>query len=394
MAGLRNGSQTMRGHIRRRGERSWEVKFDLGSDPITGKRETRYASIKGTKREAQAELIRLMDAVRRGDYIDPSKVTVSEFLDRWEKDWAANNVSPKTRERFSQLIMHQVLPHLGNIPIQKLRAVHLSELYGKLLRDGRVGGGELSAKTVGHVHRCLRRAFGHAAQWGLIIQNPAALVHPPRIQQAEIEILRENEVEAMLANLRDRNALLHTIAIVALGSGLRRGELCALRWSNLDSRTLRVEQSLEETQAGLRFKAPKTKHGLRTMTLPTSVISELRAHWRTQNEHRLALGIGRSTPEDLVFPAWNNQPLMPNTLSREWSRTIAAIGGRQISLHALRHTHASSLIAAGVDILTVSRRLGHANPTITLGVYGHLYGNTDDRAAQAIDAMLSRNRTE
>jgi len=396
MAGLRNGSQTMRGHIRRRGERSWEVKFDLGSDPITGKRETRYASIKGTKREAQAELIRLMDAVRRGDYIDPSKVTVSEFLDRWEKDWAANNVSPKTRERFSQLIMHQVQPHLGNIPIQKLRAVHLSELYGKLLRDGRVGGGELSAKTVGHVHRCLRRAFGHAAQWGLITQNPAALVHSPRVQQAEMEILRENEVEAMFANLRDRNALLHTIAIVALGSGLRRGELCALRWSNidLDSRTRRVEQSLEEIQAGLRFKAPKTKHGLRTMTLPTSVISELRAHWRTQNEHRLALGIGRSTPEDLVFPAWNNQPLMPNTLSREWSRTIAAIGGRQISLHALRHTHASSLIAAGVDILTVSRRLGHANPTITLGVYGHLYGNTDDRAAQAIDAMLSRNRTE
>jgi len=292
--------------------------------------------------------------------------------------------------------MHQVQPHLGNIPIQKLRAVHLSELYGKLLRDGRVGGGELSAKTVGHVHRCLRRAFGHAAQWGLITQNPAALVHSPRVQQAEMEILRENEVEAMFANLRDRNALLHTIAIVALGSGLRRGELCALRWSNidLDSRTRRVEQSLEEIQAGLRFKAPKTKHGLRTMTLPTSVISELRAHWRTQNEHRLALGIGRSTPEDLVFPAWNNQPLMPNTLSREWSRTIAAIGGRQISLHALRHTHASSLIAAGVDILTVSRRLGHANPTITLGVYGHLYGNTDDRAAQAIDAMLSRNRTE
>ena len=386
----------MSGHIRRRGEESWELKYEAGTDPRTGKRITKYQSFKGTKREAQAELIRLMDAVRRGDYIDPSKVTVSEFLNRWDKDWAANNVLPKTRERFSQLIMHQVQPHLGNMPIQKLRAVHLNELYGKLLRDGRVGGGELSAKTVGHVHRCLRRAFGHAAQWGLITQNPAALVHPPRVQQAEIEILRENEVEAMLASLRDRNALLCTIAIVALGSGLRRGELCALRWSNidLDSRTLRIEQSLEQTRAGLRFKAPKTKHGLRTMTLPASVISELRAHWRTQNEQRLALGIGRSTPTDLVFPGWDGRPLMPNTLSREWSRTIAAIGGRQISLHALRHTHASSLIAAGVDILTVSRRLGHASPTITLGVYGHLYGNTDDRAAQAIDAMLARTRTE
>jgi integrase len=386
----------MSGHIRRRGEQSWELKYEAGTDPRTGRRVTRYVSFKGTKREAQTELIRLMDAVRRGDHIDPSKVTVSEFLDRWQKDWAANNVSPKTQERFSQLIMHQVQPHLGSMPIQKLRAVHLSELYGRLLRNGRVGGGELSAKTVGHVHRCLRRAFGHAAQWGLITQNPVALVHPPRVQQAEIEILRENEVEAMLASVRTRNAMLCTIAIVALGSGLRRGELCALRWSNidLDSRTLRVEQSIEQTRAGLRFKAPKTKHGLRTMTLPASVISELRAHWRAQNEQRLALGVGRSAPDDLVFPAWNNQPLMPNTLSREWSRTIAAIGGRRISLHALRHTHASGMIAAGVDILTVSRRLGHASPTITLGVYGHLYGNTDDRAAQAIDAMLSRTRTE
>jgi len=384
------------GHIRRRGEQSWELKYEAGTDSRTGKRTTKYASFKGTKREAQAELIRLMDAVRRGDYIDPSKVTVSEFLRSWDNDWAANNVSPKTRERFSQLITHQILPSLGNMPIQKLRAAHLSELYGKLLRAGRVGGGQLSAKTVGHVHRCLRRAFGHAAQWGLITQNPAALVHPPRVQQEEIEILRENEVEAMLASLRERNALLCTIAIDALGSGLRRGELCALRWSNidLDSRTLRVTESLEQTQAGLRFKAPKTKHGLRSMTLPASVITDLRAHWRTQNEQRLALGIGRGTPTDLVFPAWDGRPLLPNTLSREWSRTIAAIGGRRISLHALRHTHASSLIAAGVDILTVSRRLGHANPTITLGVYGHLYGNTDDRAAQAIDAMLSRTRTE
>jgi len=298
----------MSGHVRRRGERSWELKYEAGTDPRTGCRVTKYVSFKGSKREAQAELVRLMDAFRRGDYIDPSKVTVSEFLDRWDKDWAANNLSPKTRERFSQLIMHQVQPHLGSMPIQKLRAVHLNELYGKLLRDGRVGGGELSAKTVGHVHRCLRRAFGHAAQWGLITQNPAALVHPPRVQQAEIEILRETEVEAMLASLRTRNAMLCTIAIVALGSGLRRGELCALRWSNidLDSRTLRVEQSLEQTQAGLRFKAPKTKHGLRSMTLPASVISELRAHWRTQNEQRLALGLGRSTPTDLVFPAWDS----------------------------------------------------------------------------------------
>lgn len=289
---MRNQGQ---GHIRQRGKQSWELKFDLGRDPATGKRETRYHSFKGTKREAQAELVRLSAAALRGAYVDPTTVTVGEFLTNWENDWAANHVSPKTRERFSQLIAHQVRPHLGHFPIQKIRATHLNELYGKLLRDGRVGGGQLSAKTVGHVHRCLRRAFGHAAQWGLIAQNPVALVHPPRVQQAEIEILRENEVEAMLASLRDRNALLCTIAILALGSGLRRGELCALRWGNvdLDHRSLPVEQSIEQTRAGLRSKAPKTKHGLRAIALPASVVSELRAHWRAQNEQRLALGLGR-----------------------------------------------------------------------------------------------------
>src|SRR6516162_196826 len=148
----------MSGHIRRRGEQSWELKYEAGTDPRTGKRITKYASFKGTKREAQAELIRLMDAVRRGDYIDPSKVTVSEFLDRWDKDWAANNVSPKPRERFSQLIVHQVPPHLGHMPIQVLRAAHMIEPYGTPLRNGRVVGGGLGASPVGHVHVGLRRA--------------------------------------------------------------------------------------------------------------------------------------------------------------------------------------------------------------------------------------------
>ena len=110
---MRNQGQ---GHIRRRGEQSWELKYEAGTDPRTGKRITRYQSFKGTKREAQAELIRLMDAVRRGDYIDPSKVTVFEFLERWDKDWAANNVSPKTRERFSQLIAQGIPKRSVSIP--------------------------------------------------------------------------------------------------------------------------------------------------------------------------------------------------------------------------------------------------------------------------------------
>ena len=178
------------------------------------------------------------------------------------------------------------------------------------------------------------------------------------------------------------------------GRGRNRGELLALRWKDvdLDGGKLRIEQSLEQTRAGLRFKSPKTKHGRRVITIPATVVAELRSHWKASQEQRLALGLGRS-PYDLVFTMWDGKPRKPNALTNDWRRASKIIG-RRISLHALRHTHASSLIAAGVDILTISRRLGHANPKITLSVYGHLYGNTDDLAADAVEKMFARIETE
>jgi hypothetical protein len=125
----------MTGHIRPRGERSWELKFDVGID-ASGKRQVRYHSFKGTKREAQAELTRLLADAQKGNYVDPSKVTVAEFLERWERDWAGTNLSPKTVERYRGLIARQIVPHIGQLQIQKLRPVHLSELYAKLLHEG------------------------------------------------------------------------------------------------------------------------------------------------------------------------------------------------------------------------------------------------------------------
>ena len=151
----------MTGHIRRRGERSWELKFDVGRDPSTGKRQIRYRSFKGTKREAQAELTRLTAEALRGTYIDATSETVGGFLDRWDRDWASIHVSPKTAERYRGIIANQVKPHIGTRPIQKLRAVDLSELYAKLMRDD-----GLSPRTVGHVHRLLHRALGHAVTLG------------------------------------------------------------------------------------------------------------------------------------------------------------------------------------------------------------------------------------
>jgi integrase len=366
------------------------LKFDLGTDPLTGKRTTRYHSIKGTKRDAQAELTRLMAAADSGNYVDPSKETLAGFLDRWERDWAAINVSPKTLERYRELLKHHVRPHLGAVRLQKLRPVNLSELYAKLVREGRGEAFGLSARTVGHVHRVLHKALVVAAEWELITQNPADVAKPPPAAAAEIEILTEDQVRDVLRSLHGRS--IYPIVALALGSGMRRGELLAVTWADIDlaGGRVRVERSVEQTKAGLRLKAPKTRHGRRAIALPVSIVADLRAHRVAQQELRLRLGGGKLPDDSLVFPNLDGGLRSPNALTKEWSRATIERGLPRVSLHALRHTHASQLIASGMDVLTISRRLGHGSPTITLGVYGHLFTNTDDRAAQVLEAAFSR----
>jgi integrase len=281
-----------------------------------------------------------------------------------------------------------IRPHLGRLNLQKLRASNLAELYPKLIRES-----GLSARSVGHVHRVLHRALGHAVQWSLLAANPAANVSPPPVASEEVEILRPADVEKAKDKLKGRS--IYPLFLVALGTGLRRGELLALRWQDvdLDTALLRVERSLEQTRQGLRFKAPKTRHGRRTVTLPGFVVAAIRAHRTAQAKLRLKLGLGAAAPEGLVFCHPEGEPLTPNALTRTWQRAAGSIGLRQ-SLHALRHTHASQLIASGLDILTISRRLGHGSPTVTLATYGHLMPNSGDRAAAALDAAFSSAGTE
>ena len=174
---------------------------------------------------------------------------------------------------------------------------------------------------------------------------------------------------------------------------MRRGELCGLTRGalDLDAATVRVECSLEETAAGLRIKPPKTRYGLRTVSLPASTVEALREHYRCQLEQRLLLGLGRPGPDDWVFPLPDGSPYPPDKLSRDWGNVVRDRKLPRVMFHALRHSHASALIAAGLDIVTVSKRLGHGSPAITLGVYAHLFNRTDAAAAQAIERAFGSN---
>jgi integrase len=225
-----------------------------------------------------------------------------------------------------------------------------------------------------------------------VSRNVASVIPAPKVEAQEVEVLNAEQMASALSKLRGH--ALYPIAVLALGTGMRRGELLALRWDDIDLKgeTVRVERSLEETGQGLRFKPPKTKHGRRTISLPPSAVDALRAHRRQQLEWRLALGQGRPEPSALVFCTIEGAPLSPDNLSRDWPRVTLAKGLPRVKFHALRHSHASALIASGLDVLTVSRRLGHGSPVVTLTTYAHLFSKTDVAAASAIEAALRTPR--
>jgi integrase len=371
----------MKGHLKERSPGRWAIILDI-HDPQTGKRRRKWHSFKGTKKEARIECSRLITEMDAGAYVEHDKKSLYEFLDTWERDWMTTNVSPKTGERYSQLLRTCVRPYLGNKRMQAIRAEDLNRLYGQLHE-------RLAARTVRHIHRLLHRVFGHATKWGNIKRNVVALVDAPKVAPTEAAVLQAAEIPQMFAALRGR--IFFPLAVVALGTGMRRGELLALRWSDadLDVGRIQVERSLEQTDKhGLRIKAPKSARGRRSISLSPAVVAELRAHWKAQQEQRLALGLGKSPADALVFAKYDGAPLVPNQFTHAFAKALKAAGLPHVTLHTLRHTHASQLITSGMDILTVSRRLGHSSAAITLTVYGHLL-SPEDRAADIMQSVFA-----
>ena len=376
----------MRGNITRRGKASWRIKFEIEPD-ANGNRQYRLVTVRGLRKDAERELTRLLGERDRGTLVDASKVTVEAYLWGWLE--GKHGLSPVSVERYREIIARGIVPMLGSIELQKLKPAHVRGWLSGMVKHGSRGGGPLTARTVRHSYRVLRAALQDAVKLDMLARNVADAVTPPKVEAAEVEILDAEQIAALLDALKGRT--LHSIASLALATGMRRGELLALRWQdvNLDEASLKVERSLEQTKGGLRFKSPKTRHSRRTISLPPSAVAMLRDHRKSQLELRMQLGRGKHEPDALVFCDHEGSPISPNYFSIMWRRVISRNSGLpQVTFHALRHSHASALIAGGIDVVKVSRRLGHSSPVITLSTYAHLFSKDDDGAAAAIEAVL------
>jgi integrase len=353
----------MKGHIRERSPGHWAIVVDV-RDPQTGKRKRRWHSFAGTKRAAQIECARIVSESAGGLFVDPGKITVAAFLDRW-LDHMRSQLTPKSHERYCDVARKNVTPLLGAIPLLKLTPVHISDCYAKALSSGRrIGSGGLSAATVAYMHRILKQALSQAVVWRLLPRNPAAAVKAPRAERSRLTTYDIPQTAHLIDGLRGSRLLIPVL--LAAMCGLRRGEIVALRWRHIDlvAGKISVVESAEQTAEGVRYKQPKSGRG-RSVALSSTIVEELRAHWLKQAEEFLRLGI-RPTEDAFVYTREDGEPLQPRSLSRAWTLAVARLELPRIRFHDLRHAHATHLLASGVHPKVASERLGHSQIGITL----------------------------
>jgi integrase len=390
----------MKGHIVQRAKGSYSVVIELGPHPETGKRQQKWITFTpdpkhargwGPRKQAEEELHRQITLVDGGDFVDPSKLTVAEFFDQWLTIVAAQKVGHKTYDRYKGIVENHIVPALGRLPLQKLTALHIETHYARLAKEGRKDGreGGLSAQTLLHHHRLISEAMAKAVAWKLRTHNPAEGVTPPTVKPREVTPIDETQTAWLLTAAEGTR--LYIPIMLAVSAGLRRGEILALRWAEVDwdHAVLTVRRALEESTAGVAFKEPKSRSGHRTVALPELLLEALRRHRANQQVYRDTLEDGYRH-NDLVCCVEDGSVWKPSAFTSAYRNLLRRRKLSGPNFHALRHSHVSHLLKNGVDPKVISKRLGHSRASFTMDVYAHLMPGQDEEAAKRIDTALRR----
>jgi integrase len=379
----------MRGHIVKRYKNSYTIVLNLGIDPATRKRKQQWVSVKGNKKEAEKRLAELLHQLDTGTFMKPGRTTLGDYLERWLKDYVWLNLAPRTAEGYESIVRQHLIPKLGNIPLMQLKPEHLQKYYAAGMANGRCDGhGGLNPLTVRHHHMALHRALELAVKWGLVSRNPADAIDPPRFQRSEIHVMNEDDIRTFLEAAK--STPYYALFYLAIFTGMRRSELLAVRWSDVDMilGQVSVSRSLHHLRDGsLIYRVPKTARGRRTIALSPSAILMLGEHRDEQIDLRLMLGT-RLEENDLVFCQIDGRPLLPDTVSNAWRKLAKRTGLKGIRLHDARHSHASLMLKQGIHPKIVQERLGHATVQTTLDIYSHVAPGLQEAAAKRFDDLL------
>jgi integrase len=388
------------GCISKRKDGKWCAVVTVGFDE-DGKQKRRFFYGK-TRQEVADKMNEVIHNINRGTYIEPSKIKLNDWLNTWLNEYKKSSIRPSTYDSYEYLIRLHITPAIGHIVLKDLRPEHLQKLYNDKTASGKVDcNGGLSAKTVNRIHVVLHAALDQAVKNSLVIRNVSEATTLPKQKKKEIRILSVDEQMKFLSAIsRER---LKVAFILALGSGIREGELLALRWKNVNLKdgTIRIAESIKrvrnydpniDTKTKLIFQEPKTEAGKRTIPLPENVLAELKEHRKRQYEEKLRAG-SLYEDNDLVFCTEIGKVLEPRNFLDTFYSLIKKAEISHINFHALRHTYATRLLEANEHPKVVQEILGHSDIRMTLNTYSHVMPDIKMAAAQKLNHLFENKNS-
>lgn len=377
----------MKGYFRKRGSK-WSFSIDVGRDPETGKRKQKTVSGFKTKKEAEKACAEMILQIEKGSFIQPSDQTISEFLQEWFESVAKQKFQVTTLDNYRRSINGRINPVLGHIKMSELKPVQIQKFYSQLATEG------LSARYITVIHAILRSALSTAKKWELISKNVMDDVEAPKVRRRENKTWTLEEAKVFLLFAKDGLSYYYIAYMLAVYTGMRRGEVLGLRWSDVDfnSNKISIRQTLSYvSNQGLVFQEAKTSSSHRQISIPDYVIQELKRHKAIQNQFKLQLG-SQYNDLDLVAAMETGAPIHPRNLTTHFNRTIKRANVSKIRFHDLRHTHATIMLQLGEHPKVVSERLGHSNIQMTMNVYSHVTPDMQKDAASRFEQAMNEHK--
>lgn len=371
------------GSIHKRKDGRWEGRYVIGRNE-KGLSKTKNVLAK-TKRECEEKLKALRDSIRGAEPQRPkADMTFGAWMDRWYQTECKPAIRPKTQVDYENRIYQHIIPELGHVPLAKLTPGDLQQFYirlkqgGRLLRTEEYGPG-LSDRMVKSCHVTCRVVLDRAVAQGLILKNPALACKAPTPHPKEMQVLSQEEMQRLLIQAKENDC--YELLLLELSTGLRRGELLALRWDDLDFRTgeLRIERQVQRVKGELTVTQPKTKSSTRTVILPIPVLDILKDYRQSVNSRWM-----------FPSPKKEDSPLDPTAVRKKLAIVLERAGCKRVRFHDLRHTFATNALEHGMDIKTLSAVIGHVSSATTLNVYAHVTDEMRQSAAAKIDRAIAK----
>ena len=370
------------GNIRKRKDGRWEGRYTAGLDPITGKQV--FKNVLGkTQAEVKEKLKIALAENQKVDFTKTGKYTVTQWMNEWYENVAKIKVRASSHQTYRGYIDNHITPNIGKLPLEKLTTMDLQKFYRKLMTKGRVERIEatnqpkgLSAKTVRNINQVISSAMDFAVAQRIVSVNPCKAVALPKVEHKEMQTIPAEQLQAFLTEAKASGV--YEMYYIELATGLRRGELLGLKWSDIDWKNgiIKVKRQIARVD-GKVIEAPlKTKNSYRTVTISPQAMEVLKQQ-------------KAKTKDEFVFPSLNGGPISPDSVNNMLKRVLARAGISKVRFHDLRHTFATVALQNGVDIKTVSGMLGHFSAGFTLDTYAHVTTAAQKEAAQTIGNVLS-----